>query len=360
MKISTAGAPHMRVKWLIAMSVAIASFTAGLLPLAEAQTAPQTKDEKPVAVIGGGAGNGAGNEAIYERDYLPQIQSQIYKIRTQEYELRLKAIEAEVNRKLMAAEAKKRGVSEEELLKQEADSKVPEPSSQEIEQRLVMQMFRGGVPTSKEQIASDLKQGKIQQLRDAYFAALREKAGVKIFLAPPRHTVAFDAARVRGNPDAPITIVEFSDFQCPFCYQAYNTVKAVLKKYEGKVKLAYRDMPLMGEEADPNGTAAASRCAGEQGKFWEYHDLLFENQDDIGPRVFREYAEDLKIDVPRFESCVASGKFRAVIADDFREGLRLGITGTPYFFINGIPINGALPQPVFEEIIDNELAALGR
>jgi protein-disulfide isomerase len=309
-------------------------------------------NERPVAVIG--------NEALYERDYLPQIQSQVYKIRQQEYELKLKAIEDAVNRKLLAAEAAKLGVTEEELLRREADSKVPEPSPQEVEQRLVTQMFRGGIPANKDQIAQELKRGKVQQVRDAYFASLRDRAGVKIFLSPPRHTVAADPARLRGNPEAPITIVEFSDFQCPFCYQAYWTIKNVLAKYEGKVKLSYRDMPLTGEEADPNGTAAASRCALEQGKFWEYHDLLFENQDDIGPRVFREYAEDLKLDVPKFDACLESGKFRAAIVADFREGLTLGITGTPYFFINGIPVNGALPQPVFEEIIENELAALAQ
>jgi protein-disulfide isomerase len=328
----------------------VAWLAVGSLPLASGQTA----GDKPAALIG--------SEAVYDRDYLPQIQSQLYKVHTQEYELKLKALEAAINRRLLRAEAEKRGIAEEELLRQEADSKVPEPSDSEVEQRLVIQMFRGGMPsnTSKEQIAQELKQGKIQQARDMYFAGLRERAGVRIFLSPPRHAVSADPARIRGNPDAPITIVEFSDFQCPYCYQAYYTIKNAMAKYGAKVRLSYRDMPLAGAEADPNGTAAAARCAGEQGKYWEYHDLLFENQDDINPRAFREFAHDLNLDATRFESCLESAKFRASIQEDFQEGLRLGITGTPFFFINGIPVNGALPQPVFEEIIDKELALLAQ
>jgi protein-disulfide isomerase len=341
--------------WLATRLVfAFSLLAAGFLPHAAGQTSAQTSNDKPVAVIGG--------EAIYDRDYLPQIQSQVYRVRMQEFELKRKALEAAINRKLLRAEAAKRGITEEELLRQEADSKVPEPSDSEVEQKLVIQMFRGGMPsnTSKEQIAQELKQGKIEQARGIYFAGLRERAGVRIFLSPPRHDVSPDPARIRGTPDAPITIVEFSDFQCPFCYQAYYTIKNVLAKYGAKVKLSYRDMPLAGAEADPNGTAAAARCAGEQGKYWEYHDLLFENQDDIGPRAFREFAGDLTLDSMQFESCLESAKFRASIQEDFQEGLRLGITGTPFFFINGIPVNGALPQPVFEEIIETELALLAQ
>lgn len=328
---------------------AFACLAAGISP----QALAQTSQEKPAALVGG--------EAIYDRDYLPQIQGQVYQVRKQEYELKLKALEAAINRKLVRAEAEKRGISEEELLRREADSKVPEPSDSEVEQKLVIQMFRG-MPsnTSKEEIAQQLKQGKIEQARGIYFAGLRERAGVKIFLPPPRQEVSADPARIRGNPDAPITIVEFSDFQCPYCYQAYSTIKNVLAKYGAKVKLSYRDMPLDGAQADPNGTAAAARCAGEQGKYWEYHDLLFENQDAVGPRAFREFAGDLKLDATQFESCLESAKFRASIQEDFQEGLRLGITGTPYFFINGIPLGGALPQPVFEQTIETELALLAQ
>ena len=338
------------LRYPMAMLFVISWLASAALPQVSAQTA----EEKPVALIG--------DEAVYERDYLPPVQNEVYKVRVQEYELKRNALEDTINRRLLRAEAEQRGISEEELLLQEVDSKVPEPSNDEVEQRLVIQMFRGGIPsnTNKEQIAQELKQGKIEQARDVYFAGLRERAGVQILLAPPRRAVSPDPARIRGNPDAPITIVEFSDFQCPFCYQAYWTIKNVLAKYGDAVKLSYRDMPLAGAQADPNGTAAAARCAGEQGKYWEYHDLLFENQDYIGQQEFREFAADVNLEMPEFESCLESGKFSASIQEDFEEGLRLGITGTPFFFINGLPVNGALPQPVFEEIVERELAILAQ
>lgn len=321
----------------------------GIVPLSVAQTG----GERPAATIGG--------EAIYDSDYLPQIQGQIYKVRQQEYTLKLNALEGAINKRLLKAEAAKRGVSEEELLRQEVDAKVPDPSESEVEQRFAIQMFRGMAPnTSKDQIAAEMKKGMVEQARNIYFAGLRERAGVRIFLPPPRMEVATDPGRIRGNPDAPITIVEFSDFQCPYCYQAYFTTKKLLAKYGEKVRLSYRDMPVAGVEADPNGTAAAARCAGEQGKYWEYHDMLFENQDDVSPRAFLDFAKGLNLDGAKFEACLKSAKFHDSIQKDFQDGLQLGITGTPYFFINGIPISGARPQPEFEAIIDLELSLLGQ
>ena len=304
-----------------------------------------------------------GEETLYEKDYLPQIQAQVYKIRMQEYELRLKSLEEAINKKLLLAAAQKRGITAEALLQAEADSKVAEPTDAEVEQSLVNRMFRGGLPSnlSKNQIGQELKQERVQQAREEYFSSLREQAGVEIYLMPPRMEVDIDPSRVRGNPDAKITIVEFSDFQCPFCLRAYLTIKEILTKYEGKVRLAYRDMPLLGAQAGAEeGSGAASRCAGEQGKFWEYHDLLFQNQDYFGEEVFREFAEFLELDVNQFSACLESGKFQISVQEDFQEGLRLGIRGTPYFFINGIPVNGAQPKPVFEEIIEAELAAMER
>ena len=340
---------------------ALPTFAAGRLllllcgwfvPAAWPNAAAQTRQEKPVAIVG--------DEALYEKDFLPQIQGQVNKIRLQEHELRRKALLGAINKKLVQKEAQKRGVTEAELLRQEVDSKVAEPTEAEVEQVWAEQMFQGNRPMNegKEPIRQQLKQERAQQAREEYFQSLREQAGVKIYLLPPRVEVGYDPARVRGNPDAQITIVEFSDFQCPYCLQAYSTVKDILKKYAGKVKLAYRDLPLQEIGSGAPGSAEASRCAGEQGKFWEYHDLLFENQDYFGEEAFREYATTLELDVTQFTTCMESGKFKPPIKEDFQEGIRLGITGTPAFFINGIMVNGAQPQSEFEEIIDVELATM--
>jgi len=323
-------------------------FGPSICPNATAQTGKEKK-EKPVATVG--------DQVLYPEDYLPQIQAQLNDLRKQEYELKLKSLENAINKRLLKAEAQKRGMTEEEFLKKEVDSKVAEPTQEERDQAVVAQMFGTGAPSNigSGQFDEGLRQEKVQQARDEYFAGLRERAGVKIYLLPDQVDVTYDPARVRGNPDAQITMIEFSDFQCPFCLQAYTTVKNILKKYDGKVKLAYRDLPLQPVPAGMAGSAEAARCAGEQGKYWEYHDLLFENQDEIGEGAFLDHAENLKLDQDRFKACLESGQFKTQVQGDFQEGIRLGIKGTPAFFINGVMVSGAQPQSEFEDIIDAEL-----
>ena len=307
---------------------------------------PNSKD-KPVAVFG--------SDALYEKDYLPQIQSKLNEIHQQEYEFKRKAIENAVNKRLLKAKAAKQGVTEDELLLQ-VDSKAAEPTQEDRDQAIAARLFGGGAASNVgEELDKDLTEEKVQQAREEYFASLREQAGVKIYLLPPQTTVAMDPARVRGKADAKITMVEFSDFQCPFCLQAYTTVKSLLKKYDGKVKLSYRDLPLLPTPPGVPGSAEAARCAGEQGKYWEYHDLLFENQDDVGREAFLDHAETVKLDLEQFKTCLDSGKFKAAVQQDFQEGIRLGLTGTPGFFINGVMLKGAQPLAEFEEIIDTEL-----
>jgi protein-disulfide isomerase len=337
----------LRVPGLVvsaALLFACGWFARDLRPNAEAQARP----EKPIAIVGG--------ESIYERDYLASVEAQVQKVRQQEYELRRQALDDVINKKLLAEEAKRKGTTPEEILAG-LDKQVPEPSEEQVEQQLVQQMFGGGISgnMSKEQIREDMIQRVKDQVHEVYYQALRDRAGVKVYLLPPRQVAGIDPARIRGNPDAPITIVEFSDFQCPYCLQAYTTVKELLKKYDGKVRLAYRDLPLSETESEMPGGGAASRCAGEQGKFWEYHDLLFENQDYYGQLAFEDFATQLNLDIKAFNTCMESGKYKPMIKADFDEGIRLGARGTPYFFINGVPVNGARPQADFEQVIEAEL-----
>ena len=335
-----------------ARAAVLAWIAAGIVLAAHPQAAAQTRPQKPVAVVG--------DEAIYEQDFVPQIEAKVYKIRQQEYELKRQALEDVINKKLLRAEAEMWGVSPEEWLRQEVDSGVPTPTDEAVEQHFVAQMFRAGgqLTQSQDDIREQMKQAAVQAAREVYFQSLRAKAGVKILLLPPAHEVSYDPSRVRGNPDAPITLVEFSDFQCPYCEQAYNMVKVLLSKYDGKIKLAYRDLPLQEIQSNIHGAGEAARCAAEQGKFWEYHDRLFENQDEYGERAFKMFAEDLSLDTGLFSSCLESGKFKSQVQQDFQEGIRLGATGTPAFFINGIFVNGARPQYEFEEIIDALIATL--
>ena len=319
-------------------------FARDLRPDAQAQARP----DKPVAMIG--------NEAIYSKDFLPQVEAKLQSVRQQEYTLKRQALDDAINKKLLAAEAQRKGTTPEAILA-DLDKQVPEPSDEQVEQQLVQQMFGGGIPgnVSKTDIREQMKKQIAEEVHQVYYQALRDRAGVKIYLLPPRLEPGIDETRIRGNKDAPITIVEFSDFQCPYCLQAYTTVKTLLKKYDGKIRLAYRDLPLTEVQGELPGGGEAARCAGEQGKYWEYHDLLFENQDYYGQLAFEDFANQLSLDIKAFNTCMESRKYKAQVKADFDEGIRLGARGTPYFFINGVPVNGARPQADFEQVIEAEL-----
>ena len=323
---------------------------AGQLLFSPAPSIAQSNPQMPVATVGG--------KPVYESDYVMEVRTLVYKNQLQEYTIRKKALDEVINRRLLEAEAARLGANPNELLEREADSKIKPPTEEEVEDNFVRMMFRGGGNLTKEHIREQLLQQILGEARDAYYRTLRAKAGVTVLLSPPRMPVEYDPERVRGASSAQITMIEFTDFLCPYCLQAYTTVKNLLRKYDGKVKLAFRDLPLREADAEGSGPADAARCAWEQGKFWEYHDLLFENQDDTGGSVFREYAADLNLKLDQFNSCMESEKYRERIQADFREGLSLAIPGTPFFYINGIPLNGARPQAEFEEIIDAELARL--
>jgi protein-disulfide isomerase len=167
--------------------------------------------------------------------------------------------------------------------------------------------------------------------------------------------VSYDRKRLRGNPAAPVVIVEFSDFQCPFCRRVVPTLRGLLDKYKGQVSLAYLDFPLREIHDQAELAAEASRCAGEQGKFWEFHDLLFGQSSSLARDALVADAQSLGLDRERFGTCLESGKYKAAVEEDFQAGQRAGASGTPAFFINGVPLEGARPAADFEKIIDAEL-----
>ena len=299
-----------------------------------------------------------GGQTIYDDDLVPFVQGQVFQLRLQEYEVKSKALENLVNQKLLEAEAKKKGIPTEKLLEQEVDAKVAEPTEAELQALYIVQkeQLRKSFDDIKAQLQQLLKQAKLQQARQDYYKRLREQAGVSIFLQKPKVEVAYDPARLRGNPKAPVVIVEFSDFQCPYCRSVQPTLKNLLAKYEGRVSLSYRDLPLRDIHPQAQMAAEASRCAGEQGKFWEYHDLLFENPNKLNREGLVEQARSLKLDEKQFDSCLSSGKYKAQVEQDRQLGLRAGLTGTPGFFINGNMLSGNLPQDSFEKVIQSELA----
>jgi len=183
-------------------------------------------------------------------------------------------------------------------------------------------------------------------------------------------SVSMDDDPIRGNQDAPITIIEFSDFQCPYCARfQIQTLPLILEQYvdTGKVKFVFRDFPIQNSHPNAMPAAVASECAHEQDKYWQYHDALFENQGvwnkvelTSAITIFKEFATKLDLNQDQFDSCLDSGKYIEEISSDLKDGKSYGVTGTPGFFIGNdevgfVKINGAQPFEAFKSIIDSQL-----
>ncbi|PKN82008.1 MAG: hypothetical protein CVU46_18375, partial [Chloroflexi bacterium HGW-Chloroflexi-8] len=160
-----------------------------------------------------------------------------------------------------------------------------------------------------------------------------------------------------GPEDAPIVIVEFSDFQCPFCKRFNDdTYKQLMAAYPGKIRFVFRHLPMTSIHPEAFPSAEAAMCANEQDSFWEFHDKLFENQDRLGKELYTQIANDLNLDITKFESCVNSRKYKDLIQQDSDFAVNLGVQSTPTFFVNGLALVGAQPLETFKQAIDMELA----
>jgi protein-disulfide isomerase len=200
---------------------------------------------------------------------------------------------------------------------------------------------------------------KKQDVVQDYVAKLTKSTPVEVYFNKPKGAINVDIAKapVWGNENAAVTVVEFSDFQCPFCSRAAETVTELKKKYNGKIKVAYKHFPLpMHKDARP--TAEASMCVYEQGndKFWKFHDIVFKNQEKLDADSVVGYAKQAGADANKFQDCVKAHKYADYVTQDQAYGEKLGIKSTPTFFINGQLVSGAVPIDQFSDIIDEELA----
>lgn len=327
-------------------------FCLALVSECSAQTKPQAQANEPVAFVAG--------QAIYEQDLMSVAGPGLLDLRKQEYKLKSDALNQLIRKRLVEVEAKKNGLSSEELLKREVDSKIPDPSDEEAKGYYLAVKSQTTLPFGeiKSQVKQLLKNAEVEPEREKYADSLRDKTEVSILLQPPMVQVAYDPARVKGSVDAPITIVEFADFQCPFCSKAQPLVNNVLAKYKDKVKLAYLDFPLSQIHPHAEAAAEASRCALEKGKFWQMHDAMFADQSKLDEAALVKTAVGLGLDQKSFESCLKSGKYKEVVQKDLQAGSQAGVNGTPTFFINGEFLSGVQSEADLAKIIDRQLSSL--
>jgi protein-disulfide isomerase len=328
---------------LLAIAVLIA-----VVPAMEAQigSAPE-----PVGRIDG--------QVIYQQDLLPSIGLRLLQLRNDEYEAKLKAFKELANQRLLEHAAKSKGLSKEAFLQETVDRHISYPDASEIQAfyQERRDLFNQPFGDLKPQLERAVMEAKRQKARQQYVDSLYDNPAVSILLRRPQSPVDPDPSRLRGEAGAPISIVEFADFQCPYCRAVEQTLMKVMEKYRGKVRIGFRDFPVRQIHPDAEGAAQAARCAGDQGKFWEYHDLLLANQVRLDQNNLREYARTAGLEVERFAGCIASGTFAAAVEKDVQAGLNSGVSATPTFFINGNSIVGDQPLSIFETVIDAELAA---
>jgi protein-disulfide isomerase len=326
---------------------------------ADAQRSEAGKATAPSAVVKG--------EVLAEVDSVPitkdeiekALAVQLSKLEEQIYTLKKQRLDAMIVERLIAKESAKRNVSEAALLDAEVTSKVGLVTEQEINAFYqANNLPKDDDQTRREQVRSRLQSQKIAAQREAFVKRLRSQAKVAVYLNPPpvqRIQMNVDGAPFVGAADAPVTIVEFSDFHCPFCQRAEDTVAQILSRYGDRVRVMWRDYPVDNLHPQSRKAHEAARCASDQGKFWPYQKALFAGppkQPDQLPVV----AQGTGLDTARFKACLESGKHQAAVQKDVEEGKRLDVTGTPTFFINGRVLVGAQPLEAFVRVIDDELA----
>jgi protein-disulfide isomerase len=271
------------------------------------------------------------------------------------HEFREERLRQLIDDRLVAAAAAAQGVEVEALLEQQRTA--VSVSDEEIAKFYEENQERLGDATLEQmgpRIRSHLEGRAKRQAETSFVEGLRTAAAVEILIDAPRVEVAADGPAL-GPADAPVTIVEFSDFQCPFCARAGPIVKELNAKYPEQVRIVYRHFPLDSIHPRARPAAEAAACADEQGAFWPYHDLLFANPRGLSDEDLVRYAGEAGIDTEKFAQCVTEGRHRKQVERDLQEGRRVGVSGTPSFFVNGRMLGGAQPVEEFVRLIEDEL-----
>ena len=338
--------------FLLAAALCVGAIGWFLLGESETVTAEETPKSNVLATVNG--------KAITEAELREELAGEFLKLDRQRHDLLADSARNEVRNRLVDAEAEKRGVTKEELLDTEVTAKVTEVSDDEInafyEERKAQ--IRAPMDQVRPQIRQYLAQQKGLDAYQALIDSLESKYEVKYFIEPFRIDVAAEGPS-KGPADAEVTIVEFSDFECPFCGRVNPTLAQVQDTYGDKVRVVFRQFPLA-IHANARKAGEASLCANDQGKFWEMHDGMFEDQRNLTVDGLKTIAGKIEgLDTESFASCLDSGKYADQVEADFQAGTVAGVSGTPAFFINGRFLNGAQPFEEFSRIIDEELEMKG-
>ena len=287
------------------------------------------------------------------------IKPELAKIESERYDARKAKLDQMIDDALLTQKAKSLGITKDDLVQREINDKSKLPSEADVKATFDKFKAQAGGATF-EALAPRIKEMLTTQATSArraeYMGELKKEAKITINISPPRFQVDIATGHSAGATPAPIVLVEFSDYQCPFCGRSQDAVNKVLDKYDGKIRHVFMDFPLTAIHPNAMPAAVASHCAEEQGKYDEYHKRLFDKQKELSGDNLKKWAGELGLDQEKFDACLTSGKYEATIKKSLEAGQKVGISGTPGFFVNGIPIKGAQPFEVFQKTIDDELA----
>jgi protein-disulfide isomerase len=327
-------------------SFLIAGFCLGVVPALHGQN--EVNSAQVVAKVSG--------ESLTMADLQQKEGGKLLQAEYQYYLNERKALEDLIDNRLLADEARRRNIPLDQLLDTEVYKGVKDPTEDQLE------VYYEGLDTQEpyEAVRADV----LQHIRDlrrakaraAFVENLRKEANINVLLMPPSADINVAKAYTKGSQDAPVVFVEFADYECPYCQKVNPQIQQLKKEYGDKLAIVYKDFPLPMHHGSEKA-AEAARCAGEQGKFWEYHDVLFYSK-EVDISALKEHARVLKLNGDAFDTCLDSGSQANAVKQDLQEAKDLGLTGTPSFFVNGHFVSGVLDYGALKDMVNQQLNAV--
>ena len=324
-------------------SLLIAGLCLGLAPVLQGQT--ETNSALIVARVSG--------ENLTMADLQQDQGGKLLQAEYQFYLNQRKALEELIDNRLLADEARRRNISLDQLLNMEVYKDVKDPTEDQLE------VYYEGLDTQepyaavRADVLEHIRELRRAKARAAFIANLRAQAKINVMLMPPTASVNIAHAFTKGSQEAPVVFVEFADYECPYCQKVNPQIEELKKDYGDKVAIVYKDFPLPMHHSSEKA-AEAARCAGEQGKFWEYHDVLFYSK-QVDVDSLKEHARVLKLNGDAFDTCLDSGSQAKAVKQDLEEGKSLGLTGTPSFFVNGHFVSGVIDYATLKDMVNQQL-----
>lgn len=264
-----------------------------------------------------------------------------------------KALEELIDNQLLQDQARRENITLDQLLKNEVYKNVKDPTEDQL------QVYYEGLDTQepysavREDVLQHIRELRRNKARAAYVENLRKEARINIMLLPPSADVDIAKAAANGSLNAPVVLVEFADYECPYCQKVNPQIQQLKKEYGNNLTIVYKDFPLPMHHGSEKA-AEAARCAGEQGKFWLYHDVLFYSR-QVEVDALKEHARVLNLDTEKFDTCLDSGAESAAVKKDLEEAKSLGLTGTPSFFVNGHFFSGVVDYAALKDMVNQQM-----